>query len=212
MLYHPAVRITDEEELRRLGVSPNDILEILARAYAKQIFVDGVFHADPHPGNLFVIDEPEARKRPRVLFVDFGLSRRLTPELRTELRRGVYALLAGDQQAFLAGMERMQMIAPGAHAGVERAVASMFARIAAKPANALAMGDNTVLALKDDAKKLLEETPGLQLPTDLLLYAKTLSYLFGLGRLLAPEVDLMRLSVPYLLRFLAEKQAGPAGA
>jgi predicted unusual protein kinase regulating ubiquinone biosynthesis (AarF/ABC1/UbiB family) len=209
MLYHPAVRITDEEELRRLGVSPNDVLEILARAYAKQIFVDGVFHADPHPGNLFVVDEPDAGKRPRVLFIDFGLSRRLTPELRTELRRGVYALLAGDQKAFLAGMERMQMIAPGAHAGVERAVASMFARIGAESSSPLALGASSVLALKDDAKQLLEETPGLELPTDLLLYAKTLSYLFGLGTLLAPEVDLMRLSVPYLLRFLAEKEADP---
>jgi predicted unusual protein kinase regulating ubiquinone biosynthesis (AarF/ABC1/UbiB family) len=206
MLYHPAVRITDEEELRRLGVSPSDVLEILARAYAKQIFVDGVFHADPHPGNLFVINEPDAGKRPRVLFVDFGLSRRLSSELRSELRRGVYALLAGDQKAFLAGMERMQMIAPGAHAGVERAVASMFSRIGAESSSPLALGGSRVLALKDDAKHLLEETPGLELPTDLLLYAKTLSYLFGLGTLLAPEVDLMRLSVPYLLRFLAEKE------
>jgi predicted unusual protein kinase regulating ubiquinone biosynthesis (AarF/ABC1/UbiB family) len=206
MLHYAAVRITDEAGLRRLGVSPRDILEILARAYAKQIFVDGVFHADPHPGNLFVVDEPEARTRPRVLFVDFGLSRRLTLELRAELRRGVYALLAGDQQEFLAGMERMQMIAPDAHAGVDQAVASMFARIGAETSSPLALGGNTVLALKDDAKRLLEETPGLQLPTDLLLYAKTLSYLFGLGTLLAPEVDLMRLSVPYLLRFLAEKE------
>ena len=72
--------------------------------------------------------------------------------------------------------------------------------------NPLALEGNAVLALKDEAKRLLEETPGLQLPTDLLLYAKTLSYLFGLGTLLAPEVDLMRLSVPYLLRFLAEKE------
>jgi predicted unusual protein kinase regulating ubiquinone biosynthesis (AarF/ABC1/UbiB family) len=118
----------------------------------------------------------------------------------------VYALLAGDQQEFLAGMERMQMIAPGAHAGVEQAVASMFARIGAETSSPLALGGNTVLALKDDAKRLLEETPGLQLPTDLLLYAKTLSYLFGLGTLLAPEVDMMRLSVPYLLRFLAENE------
>ena len=206
MLYHPAVRITDEKELQRLGVSSSDILEILTRAYAKQIFVDGVFHADPHPGNLFVLDEPDARNRPRVLFVDFGLSRRLSPELRSELRRGVYALLAGDPQAFLAGMERMGMIAPGASAGVERAVASMFARIGAESSNPLALEGNAVLALKDEAKRLLEETPGLQLPTDLLLYAKTLSYLFGLGTLLAPEVDLMRISVPYLLRFLAEKE------
>ena len=43
--------------------------------------VDGLFHADPHPGNLFVVDEPGAAEHPRLLFVDFGLSRRLDPEL-----------------------------------------------------------------------------------------------------------------------------------
>jgi predicted unusual protein kinase regulating ubiquinone biosynthesis (AarF/ABC1/UbiB family) len=62
-----------------------------------------------------------------------------------------------------------------------------------------------VLSLKDEAKRLLEQTPGLQLPDDLLLYAKTLSYLFALGEELDPKVDLMKISVPYLLRFLARR-------
>jgi predicted unusual protein kinase regulating ubiquinone biosynthesis (AarF/ABC1/UbiB family) len=60
-----------------------------------------------------------------------------------------------------------------------------------------------VLGLKDEAKRLLQDTPGLQLPNDLLLYVKTLAYLFALGEELAPEVDLMKISVPYLLQFLA---------
>ena len=62
-----------------------------------------------------------------------------------------------------------------------------------------------VLDLKDEAKRLLQETPGLQLPGDLLLYAKTLSYLFALGDELDPEVDLMKLAVPYLMKFLAAR-------
>ena len=88
--------------------------------------MDGLFHADPHPGNLFVLDEPQAASRPRVLFVDFGLSRRLAPELRRELRRGLLAVLQGDVPAFLAGMDRMCMVAPGAQAAVETAVRAMF--------------------------------------------------------------------------------------
>jgi predicted unusual protein kinase regulating ubiquinone biosynthesis (AarF/ABC1/UbiB family) len=207
MSHHPAVRITDRDALRRLGVDPREVLEILARAYAKQVFVDGLFHADPHPGNLFVVDEPEARTRPRVLFVDFGLSKRLAPDLRRELRLAIFALLRADLEGFLAGMERLQMIAPGSREGVAAAVASMFERIRAEGAAPLALAGDRVLALKDEAKRLLEETPGLQLPNDLLLYAKTVSHLFGLGREIAPEVDLMKLSVPYLLRFLATPEA-----
>ena len=66
----------------------------------------------------------------------------------------------------------------------------------------VAAGDQ-VLGLKDEAKRLLQETPGLQLPNDLLLYAKTLTYLFSLGEEIDPEVDLMKIALPYLLQFLA---------
>ena len=205
--YHPCVNVTDHPGLERLGVSPRAILEILARAYSKQIFVDGLFHADPHSGNLFVIDEPGASEKPCVLFVDFGLHRRLSPELRSSLRHGIYALLQRDLEEFIHRMDELDMIAEGAHADVRSAVARMFQAIREDSGSGspLAVGGRRVLDLKDQAKKLLEETPGLQLPNDLLLYARTLSYLFALGEELDPQVDLMKISTPYLLRFLAEK-------
>jgi len=206
MTYRPAVPILDRAGLRRLGVDPAEVLEILARAYARQVFVDGLFHADPHPGNLFVLEE-RGPKGPQVLFVDFGLSRRLDPMLRSEMRRAIFAVLQGDVDAFLGGMDRMQMIAPGAHTAVRAAVASMLERLRGGGGAPLALGAGRVLALKDEAKVLLQETPGLNLPNDLLLYAKTLSYLFALGGELAPDVDMMKLTVPWLLRFLAEKDA-----
>jgi predicted unusual protein kinase regulating ubiquinone biosynthesis (AarF/ABC1/UbiB family) len=205
MDFHPAVPVTSHQDLRRLGVRPAEVLEILARAYAKQVFVDGLFHADPHPGNLFVVDEPAARERPRVLFVDFGLSKRLAPTLRKEMRAGIFALLQRRPDDFLAAMDRMGMIAPGAHAGVRDAVTGMIERLGGGGESPLEIPGRQVLALKDEAKKLLEETEGLQLPNDLLLYAKTLSYLFALGAEIAPEVDLMRICVPYLLRFLSQR-------
>ncbi|HEY8155065.1 MAG TPA: AarF/UbiB family protein [Myxococcota bacterium] len=207
MSYAPAVRIDDRAGLARLGVAPRAVLEILARAYAKQVFVDGLFHADPHPGNLFVLDEPGAAARPRLLFVDFGLSRRLDPDLRREMRLGIYALLQRDEGAFLAGMQRMGMIAPGAREGVARAVGEMFRGIAGR-GGPLGVPAAQVLSLKDQAKALLQQTPGLQLPNDLLLFAKTLSYVFALGAELDPEADLMQLSLPYLLQFLAGPPAG----
>ncbi len=203
MSYHSAVRITDARALARIGASPREVLEVVARAYAKQVFADGLFHADPHPGNLFVLDEPGARK-PRVLFVDFGLSRRLEPALRRELRLGIHALLQQDLEAFIAGMDRMGMIAPGARPAVRRAVSDMLERIRAR-GGPLAMGGSQVLSLKDQAKSLLQHTEGLQLPNDLLLYAKTLAYVFALGAELDPKVDVIQLSLPHLLRFLGER-------
>ncbi|NNL68136.1 MAG: AarF/ABC1/UbiB kinase family protein [Myxococcales bacterium] len=203
MTYHPCVPVTDAAGLARLGVAGADVVAIVARAYAKQVFVDGRFHADPHPGNLFVLDEPEAARRPRVLFVDFGLSRTLDPTLRAEIRKAMYALMQRDASAFVAGMERMDMIAPGAAPGVVAAVDEMFERLSGVDAP-LGLGGAQVLSLKDQAKALLQDTPGVQLPNDLLLYARTMAYVFGLGQELAPEADVMKLCVPPLLQFLAE--------
>ena len=204
MRYHPAVGLGDTAGLARLGVSRAEVLGILARAYASQVFVDGLFHADPHPGNLFVLDEPDAARHPRVLFVDFGLSRRLDPALRRELRLGLYALLQRDTGAFVAGMQRMGMVEPGAEPEVRASVEAMFERLASR-GGALGMGGGAVLPLKDEAKALLAKTPGLTLPNDLLLYAKTLSYLFALGAQLAPEVDVLQIALPYALRFMAAR-------
>ncbi len=202
--YHAAVPIDDRAALARLGVEPRALIEIVGRAYAKQVFADGLFHADPHPGNLFVLDEPGARERPRVLFVDFGLSRRLAPPLRRELRRGITAVLQRDVDGFVASMDRLGMIVPGAEPGVRTAVERMLGGIGT--GGALGVAGSQVLSFKDQAVALLRETAGLQLPNDLLLYAKTMSYVFGLGAELAPEVDLMQLSLPHLLRFLGERE------
>ena len=203
MSYCDAIPITDAATLDARGVSRSGVLEVLGRAYAKQIFADGLFHADPHPGNLFVVDESEAATRPRILFVDFGLCKRLSPELRANLRKGIYALLQSDLDTFVERMDAMGMIAPGAHDGVREAVGAMFDRIK-QSGGALGVSGQAILGLKDEAKDLLRSTPGLQLPNDLLLYARTLAYLFALGDDLAPEVDLVTLSTPYLLKFLAE--------
>ena len=206
VVHHDAVPITDRAALRELRVDPAEVLEILTRAYARQIFVDGHFHADPHPGNLFVLADRGVP--PRILFVDFGLSRRLDPRLREETRHAIFAVLQGDTEAFLERMTGLDMIAPGAEPAVRAAVERMLGKLRAD-GSPLGLGAERVLALKDEALVLLRETPGLQLPNDLLLYARTLSYVFSLGRELAPEVDLMKLTVPWLLRFLA---GAPTGA
>ena len=204
MRHHPAIAINDRTGLARLGVEPRAVLAILARAYCAQVFSDGLFHADPHPGNLFVVDEPGAAAHPRLLFVDFGLSRRLDPARRRELRLGILALLQRDLPAFLDGMERLGAIAPGHREDVARAVATMFERVLGQ--GGLAAGGTQVLSLKDEAVTMLRETPGLRLPVALLLYAKTLSYVFSLGAELDREVDMMKLCLPSLLRFLAAKE------
>jgi ubiquinone biosynthesis protein len=208
MTWHDCINVADRSGLDARGISRAAVLEVVTRAYAKQVFVDGLFHADPHPGNLFVLDEPEAGASPRVLFVDFGLSKRFDEELRRALRQGIYAVLQREPATLVARMGELGMIGPGAEPGVRLAVDEMFERIAEQVGQGGMLGSSgaQVLALKDEAKRLLQETEGLQLPNELLLYAKTLSYVFALGEELDPEVDLMKISIPYLLQFLATRE------
>lgn len=206
MRYYDAIPIRDRTALEKHGIVAKEVLVILARAYASQVFVDGHFHADPHPGNLFVWPGDTPLAAPRLVFIDFGLSRKLSPRLRHELRQAFYALIQRDRSAFVDGMDRLGMIRPGAKNDVREAVDAMFDRIE-QSGGALGLAGTQVLSLKDEAKALLRETRGLTLPSDLLLYAKTLAYVFALGEELDPEVDMMKLSLPHLLRFLA--QAGP---
>ena len=210
MTFHPCIPVLDRERLSARGIAPAQIVAPIARAYSRQVFVDGLFHADPHPGNLFVVDEPGAAERPRILFVDFGLSRRLDPELRDEIRRALYALMQRDSEAFLGGMERMGMIAADGREAAAGAIRTMFERLSGVGAP-LGLGSEQVLSLKDEAKALLQETPGVQLPNDLLLYARTMTYLFSLARELDPEADVMKLCLPQLLRFLAQPPGGSSG-
>ena len=204
MSFHAGLRIDNREALVERGIAPERIVEIIAHAYARQIFTDGVFHADPHPGNLFVLENATEPAKPQVLFVDFGLSRRLSPELRTALREAIYAMLQRDRTTFVDRMDAMGMIGEGAREDVERGVGAMLDRIAGE-GGALGLSSGQVLSIKDEAKRLLADTRGLQLPNDLLLYAKTMSYLFSLAGRLAPDIDVMKISVPYLLKFLASK-------
>ncbi|MBW2315998.1 MAG: AarF/ABC1/UbiB kinase family protein [Deltaproteobacteria bacterium] len=207
MRFHPCIPVNDADRIAKLGVDAAAIVAPIARAYSRQVFVDGLFHADPHPGNLFVIDEATAGEHPRILFVDFGLSRQLDPKLRDEIRTAVYALMKRDAPAFLDGMERMGMIAEGRRPAVETAVATMFERLSGLD-GPMGLGSGQVLGLKDEAKALLQDTPGIQLPNDLLLYARTMTYVFGLAQELDPKADVMKLCLPPLLQFLAQKPGG----
>src|SRR4030043_1168355 len=70
------IKITDYDEITRAGINRADVAARLLDTYMKQIFEDGFFHADPHPGNLFVLpigSEEDSGKQWKLVFVDFGM-------------------------------------------------------------------------------------------------------------------------------------------
>lgn len=90
--YLEGIAPTDAERLRAAGVDPHHLARIGAQAVLDMVLVDGLFHADPHPGNL------RALKDGRIGLLDFGMVGFVSPRRRGELVRFVQALVSGDAQ------------------------------------------------------------------------------------------------------------------
>ena len=196
--YVPRTRVDDRTALAARGVAPEAVLAIVADAYGRQVFGHGLFHADPHAGNLYVVEEPGPA--PRVLFIDFGLAERLSPAVREELRQGLQALLKRDIEALLAGLVRLHAVVPGRET---QARAALAAALDAGAAGALGANAAGIQTLKSLGKRLVRESGAFRVPRELLLWARTLAHVYNLFDRIAPGADPMPLLVPHVLRFIS---------
>ncbi|KAG0553680.1 hypothetical protein KC19_12G030900 [Ceratodon purpureus] len=97
MVYMDGVRLNDVAKLKELGVDVQALVESITRSYAHQIYVDGFFNADPHPGNFLVSKEPPFRP----ILLDFGLTKTLTFTKKQALAKMLLACAEGDYAALL---------------------------------------------------------------------------------------------------------------
>ncbi len=83
------VKIDDTESLTKNNYILNDIGKKLALSYFKQIFEDGFFHADPHPGNIIIREN-------QICYIDFGMMGSLSSSLKSSLNKAILAIAYGD--------------------------------------------------------------------------------------------------------------------
>jgi len=95
-------------DLRRAGIDPEAVLRAGAAAMLRQVFQFGLFHADPHPGNVLFLQGD------RVGFVDFGMFGRLDPGERRRMAFIFWALADGDYEAVGDQLLRLSEFLPGA--------------------------------------------------------------------------------------------------
>ncbi len=105
MDYLDGIKITDVDALRAAGIDPATMADTLIDLYNSMVLRFGMFHADPHPGNLFVLPARTPGERARVGLVDFGLTKRLTDEFREMVIVLTSAIIAQQQAEVTAAMQ-----------------------------------------------------------------------------------------------------------
>ncbi|TVU07723.1 hypothetical protein EJB05_41090 [Eragrostis curvula] len=101
--YMDGIRLNDHDSLEAYGVDKQKIVEEITRAYAHQIYIDGFFNGDPHPGNFLVSKEPPHKP----ILLDFGLTKRISESMRQALAKMFLSCAEGDHVALLSAFAEM---------------------------------------------------------------------------------------------------------
>jgi predicted unusual protein kinase regulating ubiquinone biosynthesis (AarF/ABC1/UbiB family) len=171
-------KITELSPLARMEMEGEELGETLFRAYMKQILVDGIFHADPHPGNIFLTNDGH------LALLDLGMVGRIAPVMQENLLKLLLAISEGKgEQAAQIAIRMGQPLEDFDEKSYVRAVSQLVAQHL-----------DTTVANIETGRVVLEITRtaglnGIRLPTELTLLGKTLLNLDLVARTLAPDFN-----------------------
>lgn len=221
------IKISDIAELDAMGVNRTELAHRLNHTYLKMFFQDGIFHADPHPGNLFVRlgadiptvvplddDQPPMRLPGEpfsevgtpftLIFVDFGMIGRLPPQTMEVVRNGVVGLATNDADRIVTCLEQLNMILPGSDRRQIVQAIQLILRFSY---------DRTVREITNvDVEAIFEETQDIifdlpfQIPQDLLYLGRALSMVAGLATVLDADINLFESIRPFARELIAREQ------
>ena len=186
----PSFTPLEREALIAQGLDPSLLAQRGAKAFIKMLLEDGLFHGDPHPGNLRAMSEN------RVGFIDFGMVGRLDERRRLEVMTFMRALTEGSTETLISVLidwqgERVQDVTQ-----IERAARQYMAQHTRQPLN--------MSALIRDFLTVMREYR-LLLPPDLLVLFKALITADGVLTRLDPKLDLVATAQPAVQKMLREQ-------
>jgi predicted unusual protein kinase regulating ubiquinone biosynthesis (AarF/ABC1/UbiB family) len=205
-----AIKLGDGDAVTAAGIDRAEVAQVLADTFLQQIFTDGFFHADPHPGNIFVTPRPQASAGEpawTLMFIDFGMVGHVPEDLRAGLRDLLIAAGLRDSARLVAGLKRLDLLLPTADlARIEAATEQVFDRFAGLRMDELQqIPPEEVLRFGLQFRELLLELP-FQVPEDLLLLGRSMGILSGICTGLDPEFDIWATITPYATQLLEDEQ------
>lgn len=187
------IKINDVATLEAAGVDRHKVAENSARIILKEVLEDGFFHADPHPGNFFVMEDGV------IGAMDFGMVGRLDQRTKEGLLRLLIAAVRQDVEGMVSEFYNMGFIGEG----VDRQQLKRDLRRLIDRYYGLPVGEIRAKELIDDAMPIAFRHH-LHLPSDLWLLGKTLAMTEGVALQLVPDFDLLAVAEPYARQALRE--------
>ncbi|MFC6864825.1 ABC1 kinase family protein [Halomicroarcula sp. GCM10025817] len=187
MEYVPGTKINDIDDLDERGIDRTELAETLQRAYLQMIIDDGVFHADPHPGNLAV--QPDGT----LVFYDFGMSGRVDPFVQDKIVDFYAAVADQNIDAILDALIEMGTLSPEA----DRQVMGDVMELAIADARGEDIEQYRVQQIVQQVEDTIYEFP-LRLPSNLALVLRVATVVEGVCVTLDPDFDFIEVATGYL--------------
>jgi ubiquinone biosynthesis protein len=171
-------KITKLSPLVRMEIDGRELAEELFAAYLKQILADGFFHADPHPGNVFMTEDH------KIALLDLGMIGTLTPGLQEQLLRLLLAVAEGRSDDAVPILVKIGTVADDFdERKVSRGIAEFVAEYRGRTLQQIQLGRRLM-----EVARICGQA-GLRLPPELTLLARALINLDQVGRILDPSFD-----------------------
>jgi ubiquinone biosynthesis protein len=194
------IPISDMERLRAAGTDIAKLAENGVRIFFTQVFRHNFFHADMHPGNIFVmVDDP---RNPRYAAVDFGIVGTLDPRDQHYLAENFLAVFDRDYRRVALLHVESGWVPPDTRVDeMESAVRTVCEPIFDRPLKDISFG-HILLRLFEISRRF-----NMQVQPQLILLQKTLLNVEGLGRDLYPELDIWNTASPILRQWMRERMS-----
>ena len=178
MDYVSGTKVTKISPVAGLELERDVLADLLVRAYLKQIVIDGVFHADPHPGNVFVTDEGF------LALIDLGMIGRISPQMQDRLLKLLLAISEGrGEEAADVAVTLGEKLPEFNEATFKRDIATLVGRIGHQ-----SLADFQIGRVFLELSALINNN-AMRAPADLTLLGKTLLHLDEVARALDPTLD-----------------------
>ena len=187
--YCPGRRVDRLDEWVAEGrVQPDRLVRDVMELYARMMLVHGLFHADPHPGNMHVAEDG------RIILLDFGMVVRVPLELRRQLVAAIFAAIRRDADALAESFHALGLVVTGADPAVIRRLAGTLLSVADQRNTTR----ERVELLADEVIAELYDWP-IVLPSHLVYFARTASLIEGLGTHYDPHFNALAFATPIAL-------------